>query len=176
MVGTGRGASLLWRYALTPGMEALSTPQWPADSTLRLRADAPTLVVFLHPQCPCSRATVRELAEILQAGCNVHHAQVVVYKPSRTDSSWEHTDLWEAAAQISGVSLSVDWDGCEAKRFSATTSGHAMLYSPEGRLLFSGGITYARGHEGTSEGRAALLSLVGDEHSIKQTPVFGCPF
>ena len=169
------GATLLWCYALTPGTESATASLWPADTTLRRHGDAPTLLVFLHPKCPCSRATIRELAEILHRSRNVHEAQVIIYKPSGTDSAWEHTDLWQSAARLPGVALSIDRDGREAMRFSAATSGHCLLYSAKGRLLFSGGITYARGHEGANEGKAALVSIIGNEQTSFKTPVFGCP-
>jgi hypothetical protein len=50
-----------------------------------------------------------------------------------------------------------------------------MLYGSEGNLLFSGGITAARGHEGDNAGRSAIIScLTKSEAERNQTPVFGC--
>ena len=39
-------------------------PQWPAESTIARLTERPTLVLFLHPKCPCSRATVGELERL----------------------------------------------------------------------------------------------------------------
>jgi len=90
-------------------------------------------------------------------------------------ADWEQTDLWRRAASIPGVSLTRDDDGVEAQRFDAATSGQTVVYDGDDRLLFSGGITAARGHEGDNPGRTAILSLLasagGEQRS---TPVFGC--
>jgi hypothetical protein len=69
-----------------------------------------------------------------------------------------------------------DIDGREARHFQAFTSGQTLLYSSEGELLFSGGITIARGHEGDNSGRLAIESLLANSAAeVRQTPVFGCP-
>ena len=53
-----------------------------------------------------------------------------------------------------------DVEGVEARRFGAQTSGTTSLYSPDGRLLFSGGITSSRGHEGDNAGEDALTQAI----------------
>ena len=53
-----------------------------------------------------------------------------------------------------------DDDGAEARRFGAETSGQTLLYDEHGALLFSGGITGARGHAGDNAGRASLVALL----------------
>ena len=73
------------------------------------------------------------------------------------------------------MKVAADFDSAEAKRFSATTSGHAMLFDRGGRLRFSGGITDARGHEGDNDGRDAVVSIInGGDRMPAATPVFGC--
>jgi hypothetical protein len=50
-----------------------------------------------------------------------------------------------------------------------------VLYGPQGDLLFQGGITMSRGHEGDNPGRSALESLV--RHKLfnqVRTSVYGC--
>jgi hypothetical protein len=69
----------------------------------------------------------------------------------------------------------LDRDAAESRRFRAETSGDALLYDEHGRLLFSGGITVARGHAGDNAGLGAIEALVrGDTNVRRQTPVFGC--
>ncbi len=168
---------LLWDYALTPGRESERLSQWPADSNLVLGKDRPTLLVFVHPRCPCSRATIQELAVALAAGQRPLNIQVVVYKPGDAQAGWEQTDLWHAAQGIPRVALYVDYGGVEAKRFSVTTSGHALLFAADGTCIFSGGITAARGHQGASAGQDALVALLtGGQRQVSSTPVYGCPF
>ena len=74
------------------------------------------------------------------------------------------------------VAVRVDPEGVEARRFGSQTSGQIMLYDADGQLLFSGGITAARGHSGDNAGRNAILSLLTSGSSEQRgTPVFGCP-
>jgi hypothetical protein len=101
---------------------------------------------------------------------------VLFVRPAEFDSGWEQTDLWRSAAMIPGVDVSVDEQGQEAFRFGSQTSGQTFLYSPQGNLLFSGGITGARGHSGDNDGRSAILSLLTTgKAETPETPVFGCP-
>jgi hypothetical protein len=75
-----------------------------------------------------------------------------------------------------GVQAGCDEDGVLAKQFGASTSGHVLLYHADGRLLFSGGITNARGHAGSSAGLEAILSLLNRGTAEQaDAPVFGCP-
>jgi hypothetical protein len=68
-----------------------------------------------------------------------------------------------------------DDDGVEAARFRATTSGTAALYDARGRLLFTGGLTSARGHEGDSAGLQRIASLLRTGQADRSdAPVYGC--
>jgi len=88
---------------------------------------------------------------------------------------WEIAGLWESVANMPGVKLSVDNDGIEARRFGSSTSGHVMLYNTQGQLVFSGGITAARGHSGENDGRSAIVALLTQgQAATDETPVFGC--
>jgi hypothetical protein len=131
--------------------------------------------MFAHPHCPCSRASISELARLmprLPAGTGAH---VVFVRPAGTAADWEQTDLWRSAASIPGVSVSRDDDGVEAERFHALTSGLTLVYGSDGRLLFHGGITASRGHEGASFGQRRILSLLTTGSADRNdSPVFGC--
>jgi hypothetical protein len=133
------------------------------------------LVVFLHPHCPCSAATLDELAQLTAdapAGLGV---RVAFVRPAGVAEGWERTATWETAAGLKGVRVECDRDGAEARRAGATTSGYAVLYDPAGRVAFRGGLTRARGRVGESTGRRAILSaLAGQEPEARVAPVFGC--
>jgi hypothetical protein len=102
-------------------------------------------------------------------------AHVLVVRPPDAPDGWEQTDLWRSAADIPGVDVVRDDDGAEMGRFGALTSGQVVLYDPSGRLLFAGGITASRGHEGGNAGRDAIVALVtGTDAAPRATPVFGC--
>ena len=65
--------------------------------------------------------------------------------------------------------------GVEARRFHGETSGHVVLYDPQGQRLFDGGITASRGHAGDSPGLGALLALLHKQTSRQwHTAIFGC--
>jgi hypothetical protein len=100
---------------------------------------------------------------------------VVFTIPDGVPADWEKKDLWNLATSIPGLRVIRDQGGGEAHRFDAEGSGHVLLYAPSGKLLFSGGITASRGHEGDNVGRSAIVSFILDGHSpVSHTPVFGC--
>lgn len=172
----GVGLSVLWGYENTPGAAAKPSVLWPADSRIQRAPDRATLVMTVHPHCPCTRASIGELAQLMAQSQGRVTAYVLFLKPAGFSDNWEKTDLWQSAAGIPGVVPVIDYEGAEASRFKAKTSGQTALYDAEGRLLFSGGITIARGHAGDNAGRSAIVSLVNAGITGQaETPVFGCP-
>ena len=170
------GLSRLWRYEATPGELTQSPTTWPAESRIERETKRPTLLVFAHPRCPCTRASIGELARIMTICHGKVDARVLFFQPMGSASDWAQTDLWFAAREIPGVSVIQDESGFEATRFSATVSGHSLLYDATGRLLFSGGITGSRGHAGDNVGKTAIESLLlNGQTNRQQTFVFGCP-
>src|SRR4051794_6488145 len=133
-VGLGR----LWTYEGTPGAAARPPAAWPDGTTVprpAREAGRPGLVLLAHPRGPCSRATGAELARLV-ADCRGRlTATVLVIRPAGVPDGWEQTDLWAAAAAIPGVTVVADPGGVEARRFGAATSGQALLYAADGRLL-----------------------------------------
>ena len=172
---SGLGLGGLWGYATTAGGPGRPPATWPAETSIHREAGRPTLLVVLHPHCACSRATVGELARLLAQAAKPPAVRVLFPRPADTAADWERTDLWRAATAIPGVRVSRDDGEVETKAFGAQTSGQTLLYDTDGRLLFSGGITPARGHSGDNRGRTAILRLLrGDRGAIVETPVFGC--
>jgi hypothetical protein len=167
--------SKLWKYAGTPGKTVPIAAQWPADTHLPRVPGHYTLVMAAHPQCPCTRASLSELARIMARSSVPVTTYVCLYKPRDAAANWAKTDLYDRAAAIPGVMVITDEDATEARRFHATISGQTLLYDPAGHLLFSGGITAARGHEGDNAGQEALIALLTHQQARQQhTPVFGC--
>ena len=175
MLMIGVGLALLWKYENAPGPTAAPPSQWPLDSSIHLATDRATLIMLAHPHCPCTRASIGELARLMAQAQGRVTAYALFLKPEGFSDDWEKTDLWQSAASIPGVNVVVD-DGVEAQRFHAVTSGQTVLYDTEGHLLFSGGITGSRGHSGDNEGRSAIVSLLNTGEAEKaETSVFGCP-
>lgn len=169
------GITVLWGYENAPGQAAAPPARWPLDSGIHLATDRATLIMVAHPHCPCSRASIGELARLMAQAQDRVTAYAVFVKPSGSSDDWEKTDLWQSAASIPGVNVVVD-DGAEAQLFNAVTSGQTVLYDAEGHLLFSGGITASRGHSGDNDGRSSIVSLLNTGVAGREeTSVFGCP-
>jgi hypothetical protein len=179
--------SAWWRlsvYKSTPGTVAVtaSNPQsaseWPRASLLPRDTSRPTFVLFAHPHCPCTRATLRELERALAGRSDSVRAYVVFIVPSGVPTGWEKTDIWSAADAIPGVRVVRDVGGVEAARFGAATSGQGFLFAADGRQRFSGGLTVSRSHEGDNTGRDMLISLLRPDapEPVRPSvfPVFGC--
>ena len=175
LVIVGGGTVLMTRYSNTPG-EATSAPAiWPTSSRISIDAGKPTLLMFVHPHCPCSRASLGELDQLLAEIPKLPNVLVVFVKPAGTASDWSTTELWRSASSIKGVKTYLDNRGVEAQRFHALTSGQTLLYDTNGQLKFEGGITLARGHAGDNPGRKSISDLLQDRHPTQlQTPVYGC--
>ena len=172
----GAGLVILRDYESKPGVAAAAPGLWPAASHIEPAADRPTLVMLAHPHCPCTRASIGELARLMTQAQGRVTAYVLFVKPPGFSDEWAQSDLWASAAAIPGVTPVRDDGGVEAGLFHAATSGQTVLYDSAGNLLFSGGITGARGHAGDNAGRTAIVSLLtSDEGEGRGTPVFGCP-
>src|SRR5215467_3000167 len=169
------GQRVLLNYDFAPAAAGNPPAHWPGNSAVARATGLPTIVMVAHPHCPCTRATIEELAIIMARLHGRATAEVVFVRPQGLADGWEKTDLWQSASRIPGVTVLSDLDGFEAARFGALTSGQTLLYSADGKLLFSGGIVPFRGHAGDSAGRTAIISLVSTGSStITQSSVFGC--
>lgn len=163
-------------YSNTPGINAQAPLTWPRNSQVPFDTHRSTLLMFMHPQCPCSKASLGELEILLAQFPRQLNANIIFLKPVGTVTNWEKADLWRKASVIPGVKVCTDNSGTEARRFHAETSGQTLLYDPSGALRFQGGITLGRGHAGDNPGRGALEELLRKGHSAQaKTPVFGCP-
>ena len=171
----GLGLRFVFAYENSPGAVGETPKSWPAESRVELATDLPTLVMMVHPHCPCSRASVSELGLLLAQVKGRVNANVLFVRPLGVPENWEIAQLWTNVARMPGVKLNVDNDGIEARRFGSSTSGQVLLYNTQGKLLFSGGITASRGHSGDNDGRSAIVALLTQGHAATaKTPVFGC--
>jgi hypothetical protein len=170
------GFGTLQRYSSTPGSVGETTHRWPSESRIAFDPGHSNLVMLVHPHCPCSKASLFELQHVMTRCHGLVTAHVLFLNPEKLREPWGRTYLWDMADAIPGTQALADNAGREAARFGAKTSGHVLLYDPSGTLVFSGGITGARGHEGDNPGREAVIALASTHASRSATtPVFGCP-
>jgi len=174
-IAVGGGFVLLTSYQNAPGEPAKAPAEWPAESPVERAPQTATLLVFVHPHCPCTDATMEELARLMRHVQDRVRAYALFLQPESFGAEWTNTSLWDRAASISGVTPRRDPEGRATDRFGVATSGQVLLYGTDGALRFQGGITAGRGHEGDNAGRAALRALLtGGDPATTETFVFGC--
>lgn len=168
--------TLCWAYYESlPGVAANAPAFWTGYSALQLGKQRPTLVVVLHPKCPCSKATVSELAVLMDRWLQDIRAYVVFMQIDDEDGASDESSLREAVVKIPGVEVLDDRDGAILGQLGAFTSGQTYLYDSQGKLIFQGGLTPVRGQTGTNRGSLAIASyLTSSVVRDQQTPVYGC--
>ncbi len=169
------GLAQLWSYGAASAQPAQAPTHWPDACDIERDPSKPTLLVFAHPHCPCTRATISELDRIA-ARCHGEVSIVVLFiLPPAMDDEWAKGERWRAAAAIPNVVVRLDREGADATRFGARTSGQTLLYDRRGELVFAGGVTASRGHAGDNPGATAVIAFARDGRAPRSsTPVFGC--
>ena len=177
ILAVGLGLHTLMIYKGKAGIPGQPPLSWPRNGLVSLPPAKPLLIMFAHPRCPCTKASLGELEQLVAGAQNQFEAAVLFYEPKGSLETWSSTPLIRDARAIPGVHVMFDEDGGLAKRFHVAISGHTLVYSPAGNLLFTGGITSSRGHLGDNAGFAAILKIVSS-NSVQlnrtATPVFGC--
>jgi hypothetical protein len=182
------GWTQLSRFASTPGDQSAAPFQFPSHlpqlTSATRPVPSPLLLVFVHPQCSCTHATLQLLDQVLASNRAPVQTILAVYSSSSLDRKAAANPAAFAPATWlhKPFHLLDDRNGALARRFGAVTSGEIVLYSPAGRLLFQGGITIERGHLGDSPGAQALRHALDGSPIQNSTPVsssafsvFGCP-
>lgn len=169
------GHTVLFEYELTAGPLSNSKRIFPDRSLIQLTHSCQNLILFLHPACPCSAATVDEFRDLMGQGEKDSVGTVVFFMPRAKESEWSVAPIISSVKRIPNVSTLYDADGSQAKLFGATTSGHLFLYDGRGILQFSGGITGSRGHTGDNQYfELAKRTIVCKSPQFATAPVFGC--
>jgi hypothetical protein len=171
------GFAYLTTYQLQAGKASNAPKHCPTISEFSHGKAPFTLLLFLHPQCPCSTASISELQRLMahtESNLDVH---IIFWQPLENKNLWHDTPLIKSAKAMPQVEVSNDEGGVLAKRFGANTSGTTLVYSRDGSLLFRGGITLLRGHEGDNKGVSAIYDIVNNRTAskdVQSSPVFGC--
>jgi hypothetical protein len=174
-LAVGYGLHSLLAYSYTPANTRPAVNEWPPALRESGPRSRPLLVMFVHPHCACSNASVSELAVLMAAVRGRVDARVYGVRVAGADAGWTDTELLHAAERIPGVTVSVDAEGAIARELGASVSGETLLYAADGRRAFRGGLTAARAHEGDNPGRHAVLELLAHpDLPARETPVFGC--
>ena len=176
LLAIGVGMAVMIQHQWTPGVGAHPrNGQWPGGTLATLGGADYTVVMFAHPRCPCTRASLGELHQLATAAGGHAKCEVFFMLPTGADADWRHTDNWTLAAAIPEARLFNDYEGRQATAFGVETSGQVLIYDRTGALRYQGGITDGRGQEGENPGLDAAMRLVRSNVSPTRTfPVFGC--
>lgn len=163
-------------YQSTPGQSAEAARRMPVVAQVSPVAGAGTVIMFIHPKCPCTQASLSELERLVVEIPAETQTYVVCVVPNGVGEDWLDTALVSRAKSLAGVVVLNDTDGEMLSAFDAKTSGETFVYDENAERIFHGGITPSRGHEGISAGRVAVAELLGGRTEKScTTPIFGCP-
>jgi hypothetical protein len=176
VAATLAGLGALLAFNGTAGAQSAGPERWPERSAIQRSLTAPTILIFAHPLCSCTAATLEELDRALAKRRRGTPAPAIRILFSRLDPTWRPGELWRRATEIAGALPMWDEQAKEARLFGAKTSGLVFLYDPGGKLLFQGGITGSRGHSGGNYGAEMLDAALYSGRATARVPtqVFGC--
>lgn len=138
-------------------------------------SESPTVLFFYHPKCPCTFATARCLQRLSVKFSADVQIVAFAYRPAQESDSWIESRTTRLLKSIAGTQVLVDPDGKTTKDFGVVTSGHFLIYGADRNLVFSGGITPSRGHEGDSRASSQFIHSVNRySREFTSWPVFGC--
>ncbi len=176
LMATTVGLMLLADYDSKPGHPARPPQKWPNGVSLARNSSKPTLLMFLHPRCPCSQASLNELARLAHGARDQLNVSVVFARPSEVATEWSQSELWKNAVANRDLHVAIDENNLLIEQFGAKTSGQVLVYDHDGVLRFDGGITPGRGHSGDSSGHSIVRAIAAGQ--AVGTPeccaTFGC--
>lgn len=171
----GVGFFALLAHAHRPG-EVASPAQLDAlEGVAKSEPGVWHVVMGVNPNCPCSHASVAQLAHLerrfrerLRAVVlTTHGGRVLDPQEATRSASWLH--------EHPALRVVDDAQGTACRAAGIKTSGAVVLYDPAGRPRFWGGITPSRGHVGPCTGLEAAAALVeGRLPPATTAPAYGC--
>jgi hypothetical protein len=175
MVVVGLSFTKLYNFEFISGPTDVIAQQWPQATIIPRDNHLFQLIMFAHPQCSCTNATMSELEEIMAHTQGKVKTYVLFVQLKLFNEQWVKSDLFKTTGRIPGVQVMIDDEAKQAKLFGGTTSGQVFLYNPQGQLVFMGGITASRGHSGDNAGQSAIIDLINNRPTkVHRTPFFGC--
>jgi hypothetical protein len=121
-------------------------------------------LVFVHPFCSCTNATIAELGKLSVRrvpSATAPEINILFMRPAHSEWPRENA-LWREAKKLPGARVIWDEGGREAAKFGARTSGFVALYNGQGRLVFRGGLDQL------------IASINSQKVANKSSLVFGC--
>ncbi|TWT45974.1 hypothetical protein RAS1_24100 [Phycisphaerae bacterium RAS1] len=172
LIAVVAGVYVVQRNTSTPAAALAAPKSWPAGAGLP-PLTKPCMVLFVHPECPCFAADVYILRRLVDASARLDTRLVLVGDDAPI---LRESTNYRRAAELPGITIHFDADGQMARAFGAQASGHAAVYDAGGQLVYSGGLTNARGQAGPSAQDDVVRDVAhGRSPRVNSGPVFGCP-
>ncbi len=170
------GFVTLHAYEATPGPAGRSPEGWPAGSRLAPATGRADVLMAVHPRCPCTRASLEALAEIVRESPGAGSVRLLAYRPEGSPEGWGSTGIRRATEIVPGAIVVDDPGGVEALRFGLGTSGAVVAFDGLGHRRFSGGLTAGRGIGERSAGGASLGEVLANRGPARaDCQTYGCP-
>jgi len=130
-----------------------------------------SLVIAVHPDCPSSRATMREAVRICDRVPGEVKVTALVF--GEDEKEILQNPMFAGLAKVKSRILS-DTTGDVARRLGLTNSAQALLFSPNGNLLYNGSIT-ASVERPTNLGEETVVEILnGSTVTSIVSPPHGC--
>jgi hypothetical protein len=172
----GAGFGWIHAYETTAGPESSLHAAWSSRSAPEIAAGHREIVMAVHPRCPCTEASLRALARIMEKSNGQTDVRLLVYRPEHSPQSWAGSHWKDVLKSTKGIAFVDDPGGREASRLGMKTSGAVVFFDGSGQLRFVGGLTATRGADDDSIGVELLRTVVAGGVAKSTTcDVFGCP-
>ena len=84
-------------YKNTAGNSTDAPARWPSDSRIGPEPGLPILIMFVHPMCSCTRASLSELRVLVSEFRGRFTPYVLSALPQGVGEEWMSSDLWKSA-------------------------------------------------------------------------------
>lgn len=148
IIGLGIGLRASLNYENGPAAAGQPPPEWPSQSGIHRRAGLPTIVVMAHPHCPCTRATVGELA-VLMARVQKRVTAVVVFViPNGVPEIRAEEKGLELACHVhTDVPEDLFGDPLRLRQVILNLVGNAIKFTPKGEVVVEVGVAGKTGED-----------------------------
>lgn len=135
-----------------------------------------SLVMAVHPNCLYSAASLAELRKIYARMPEEMMVTLLEFTPEGEAQTWNSAAAGELAALAKlQARILTDRNGEIARRLGITKSGELKLFSPNGKLLYDGGIAGGLGTVGAGLGEETVEDIInGSNFQTISVPSFGC--
>ncbi len=173
--GICAGTIAMLEHGFDPGKKCDAPLNIPPELTALSRNDKPlTVFIAVHPDCPCTGASLEQLDHLLARNPD----SVEVVGIVRANDPWQSksSSYWKRLEAIPNAHPVADPEGKFAALLGTYVSGSTVAYGQRGNLLFQGGVTASRGHAGPSQALDDLESIARQLAPLElcSTPIFGC--